>query len=1226
VTTTPVAPEVSDVIEPGVLPNLPGGLPPGFPPNAAKALTNRATAAQPKSPEEKQLQELLKLKFDRSASSILDALADQMSDKPSTNAVERFKQNVIVGKWEEVGTFLKGLTNDYGKQVYRYLLKELASNARTPNQPNLPDQPPIPQVQPAGGRGANSPTLVSDDILALAAEAPHPLESEDTRLLGQLLTRLLTRGDALEPFLAKLETGVKGLGGKDLADRRRAADLLIAANRLVEAGPFLTPVETSQEKADWAALELSAKQLVAEGKKEKDSKLLEKAWGINQFILAATNAPATNREAALRRSFELMPQISRETGTNWLRRNFSESPRQGLIILSAVSQTVQQGMNERALDQRQKNLELQKQVVENFLEAADPSQPHWHAALNLLAQGWLQEGSYSRQRFQPRRTYGPQYDDFGNMIGYEQPPMNYEGGNQFQAIPVDQVVSSAPSDKWLAQLDESLRLATFSVIADLYLKAEVPDKALPYIETYAKQQPRGAADLANDFLRGWTKARNPVQPRNYNSPYASIIYSMNPYAMRNSGAIPLTRAMQQRNIRELTGLMRRLDALHLPALNEDAMVGAFSSAHSPAEVFRLEDMESVFGSLDKVKVETLAGLAQTMRERLAQQWRQPRVQQDAKTQRNDKQIESEMMRGYELVAKLIQTGLKRDAENWQLNLAQAAAAFDLAEYQYGKKVDLSVYVEKREEAFKGFERAARLYSNALPKMEEKDYTPKVFQQWFNASLGASDLAYVTRQQEPDTNQLQRIQSAIYALPGPAAEKHMGTFAKALGPSANMLKSELKPRYLRAGLRITGERAEAEDARKLATYYNDLLQELQFIVAVDGDATVGHTRPFGLFVTLRHTADVERESGGFGRYLRNNKRSTAMYYSPYMQQQRNFTEEFDKLVREKLGDKFDVKSVTYLDDKVQSRGYGRLGWRETPLAYVLLQAKDASADQIPTLNMDLDFMDSRGQVVLPVESQPILVDARPASVPARPINELEITQVLDDREMGEGRLTLEIKATGKGLVAELPELVKTNFTGLRIEEVTDRGTVINQVDAEGDQVLPMSERNWMFKFRVADDAPASLSFHFPEVVADGAKTVFKRYVDADLVEVDRKYALAGLNIRPRPWWHWAILAVAVIGAGAGLTWWLKRHKPVAAQKKALYALPEPTTPFTVIGLLRQMQADASLRWTEAEKMELAESLKTLESHFFARERNGHPAPDLAGIGRRWVELAGNGHSK
>jgi hypothetical protein len=74
------------------------------------------------------------------------------------------------------------------------------------------------------------------------------------------------------------------------------------------------------------------------------------------------------------------------------------------------------------------------------------------------------------------------------------------------------------------------------------------------------------------------------------------------------------------------------------------------------------------------------------------------------------------------------------------------------------------------------------------------------------------------------------------------------------------------------------------------------------------------------------------------------------------------------------------------------------------------------------------------------------------------------------------------------------------------------------------------------------------------------------------------------------------------------------------------LPEPTTPFTVIGLLRQMQTDASLRWTEAEKSELAQSLTMLENHFFARERNGHPAPDLAGIGRRWVELAGNGHGK
>src|SRR5262249_37719111 len=162
------------------------------------------------------------------------------------------------------------------------------------------------------------------------------------------------------------------------------------------------------------------------------------------------------------------------------------------------------------------------------------------------------------------------------------------------------------------------------------------------------------------------------------------------------------------------------------------VVGAFAAGHSPAEVFRTADIETVFGPLEQVKLETLAGLAQTMRERLASQWRQPRVQQQLKTQRTDKQIEEEVLRGYSVVLALIERGLRRERDHWGLTLARAASFFDLAEFQYGKRVDLRIYVEKREEAFRSFEHAAALYAAALPAIEEKDQTPKVYLQWFNA--------------------------------------------------------------------------------------------------------------------------------------------------------------------------------------------------------------------------------------------------------------------------------------------------------------------------------------------------------------------------------------------------------------------------------------------------------------------------------------------------------------
>ncbi|PYV16259.1 MAG: hypothetical protein DMG07_08170, partial [Acidobacteria bacterium] len=999
--------------------------------------------AESRSPEERQLQELLRLKFNRTAPVVLDGLAGRFDRAgAAANPVEKFRQRVIVGDWAEVGNFLRSLPRDHGKQVYRYLLRELPTVSRGAPEVPAPGQPVIPQqLQQQGPAGAATPALVPLDVLALAEAAPHGLEDEDVRLLGQLLARLLSRGDALEPMLPKLERGVRQLGGAEPAARLRAAELLAAANRIIDAGRFLPPLESARGKQDWAALDLHARHLLALGKRDRDANVLAQAWDVNQLILASTSAAVADREPALRRALELMPLVARNAGAAWLRRSFKDAPSQGLAILSAVSQMVQRGLTERAVDSRQKNLELQKQVVETFLDVADAAQPHWQSALNLLAQGWWQEAAYARQMFQPRRSFGPQFDPYGNPIYYDprqQPNVNLNP-NQIPALPVEQAAASAPGDGWLQRLDESLRLALRALIADLWLKAEQTDKALAQIEALAARQPRPAAEAANELLRVWARTRNPVQqPTSMRyGPYGPVYYSPgSPYGTRPPG-VSLTRAMQARNIRELSSLLRRLESLGLPALEDEAVVGAFSGAHSPAEVFRAEDIETVFGPLERMKLEIVAGLAQAMRERLAAQWRQPRVQQQVKTQRTDKQIDDEVLRGYGVVLRLIERGLKRAPENWQLNLARSAAYFDLAEFQYGKRVDLAIYVEKREEAFKGFERAARLYAAALPRIEEKDQTPKVYQQWLNANLGASDLAYVTRQQEPETNQLARIRAAILALPGAAAERHMAAFAKSLGQNAGTLRPELKARYLRAGVRVAGDHPDAEDARKLATYYDDLLREIEFVARVDGDTIVGHGRPFGVFVALRHTAEVEREAGGFARYLRSQKNSP-YYFNPYGGQQRSFIEEFDHQVREKLADRFEIKSITFLDEKVQSRGCGRPGWRETPLAYLLLAAKDGSVDQIPALYMDLDFVDSRGPVVLPVESQITLIDARPERVAPRPVAGLEVTQILDDREIAAGRITLEVKATGRGLVPDLSTFLRTGFDGLRAEEIKDQG--------------------------------------------------------------------------------------------------------------------------------------------------------------------------------------------
>ena len=128
-----------------------------------------------------------------------------------------------------------------------------------------------------------------------------------------------------------------------------------------------------------------------------------------------------------------------------------------------------------------------------------------------------------------------------------------------------------------------------------------------------------------------------------------------------------------------------------------------------------------------------------------------------------------------------------------------------------------------------------------------------------------------------------------------------------------------------------------------------------VARIDGDDEVD-TEPFGLFIGFWHTSDIEREAGGFARYLVGGSKGSPYYYPSYPSQRQAPRDDLEEHLNEKLGEIFEVQSITFRDNKIQSRTIGQPGWRETPLAYVLLKAKDASVDRIPELKMDLDFYD------------------------------------------------------------------------------------------------------------------------------------------------------------------------------------------------------------------------------------------------------------------------------
>ena len=118
----------------------------------------------------------------------------------------------------------------------------------------------------------------------------------------------------------------------------------------------------------------------------------------------------------------------------------------------------------------------------------------------------------------------------------------------------------------------------------------------------------------------------------------------------------------------------------------------------------------------------------------------------------------------------------------------------------------------------------------------------------------------------------------------------------------------------------------------------------------------------------------------------------------------------------------------------------------------MKARGPKVDKIPPLRLDLDFMDTSGYVVLPVESPALPVDAMPDKGSVRPFEKLQITQTLDERQAAEGKLILEVKATARGLVPDLENIVKLDHAGFQIDKIDDQGISVSRFDPDSDANL------------------------------------------------------------------------------------------------------------------------------------------------------------------------------
>jgi hypothetical protein len=290
---------------------------------------------------------------------------------------------------------------------------------------------------------------------------------------------------------------------------------------------------------------------------------------------------------------------------------------------------------------------------------------------------------------------------------------------------------------------------------------------------------------------------------------------------------------------------------------------------------------------------------------------------------------------------------------------------------------------------------------------------------------------------------------------------------------------------------------------------------------------------------------------------------------------------------------------------------------------VLRAKNPAVDRIPSIQLDMDFIDQPGLVLLPVMSQVQPLDATDRKVPNRPCEGLSLSVTLDEREWNEGTVVVEISARGQGVIPDLDELFSYEHSGFGVD-VVDSKLSVSQFVSDGRQRSPEADRNWQITYRRTPDLRGDVLFSFPKLKegVEPAAIDYKRFQDADLATIDAAKATAGVKLAgktgdsPRILVIIAIVAALVVGA------WLvrTRRKVVAAVDSNGLAVPAEPTPFSTILFLRRLGQLRGSQLSSNDQAALESEISTIEAAFFSGG-GSPPGIDLSAITQKWRNLGG-----
>ena len=1191
------------------------------PPDAVLPATS-ATNAVPATPPRTLGEALAILDYKRTPEALFNAMKKQQSGGTLSDA-DRFQIAVLLSDWTAVSTTLKTLATNEAELVYSKLLQAVAdssASAATVFQRGNPNNPVEMEGNPNMVNRPKPGLLLSADLYALMDAAPTELKAAYIPPLTRLIKTAVGEPGRKE-FLVRLETGFHGLGGKSPEGRKLAAQLLSSLSWMSDAGPYLPLKREAWDNADTLSLVLTMEYFTQTGIKDRDERQLKRAAEVCAFMMQTSRFGTDDRgifQQATDRFVKLLPALSPADAEQLIRENFLTQPVILLDLILALGESGQAAQRSSDLNLRGQSLATQNALLK-VLAGRRSALPE---AANLLVVNWLNEAETTY-----RAGNIPLIDEneMMNQFIYRPPSYYQDRRNMARALDSGVLLTNAPTTALVQRLNDALAQRVNLTMLKVNLLDPKPG-TLEALTAYLKDHPGQEKALCEDYLNAWVRKRT-VPPEDPNIIRMRNLGYVISRQQTSADGIPLTRLRQNQNVASFRDLLTALRKLSPEPINPQSVIQGFMAIHSGAEVYRLEDIEAIFGPPDKMNREELMQLITGMRTKLAQQWQDPRVQQASGTNRTEKESKDEVSRGYRTAIALIQRGLDQQKPDWEQLIVRGQLFFDASEFEFARSIKLSEYVNLRDEAFNSYRKAAENYAAKMPTMARGQWRLEPYQMWFFVMLGASDLSQLTRAAARSDPGLTQIGEAMRALPGEAAEGHQKQFGEMLARLLPQVPGNMRQRFLSAGLQVLGnEHPSAKPALESLKNYEELLDEVQLRATVDGPTRVGFGEPFGLILSLEHTRQLARESGGFSKYLQNasDGSQNALRQPMAANAPSEYRSNFAKNIHAALDETFEVSSITFHDPDVRAIDLPREGWQETPLAYVLLRAKEAAVDRIPSIQIDMDFSDQAGQVVLPVRSQVQPIDAKDKTVAARPCGELEITFTMDERGWDKGSVVVEINARGQGVIPAHLALFDYEQSGFEVE-VLDNGLSLAQFVSDGKTRHAQADRNWQFTYKRKKDVKGNATLHFPKLKSGVtvARTGYKHYQDADLVELTPDQAAGGIALSSPVARGLQTLGIVVglLVVGVSIFWFTRiksRHVPVA---EGALQLPGQITPFSVVAFLRRIQRDFDAKLDQQSRTSLKAEIEAIETNFFRNEAAPDKTNDLETVARKWLRVAG-----